>query len=280
MSNRLGIWILVDNFASQRGWIAEHGLSLLVVTPDGRKILFDSGQGLALSRNTTRAGIRPEEIELVVLSHGHYDHGGGLSWFFGRECRPRLYAHPDVFTKRWISSESRQYTEVGLPWEARQIAPHIDLSLSSEPKDLGSGVLFSGEIRDRHPQEQAGEGFVIMKGGEFTQDPLTDDACLWIDIGAKRVVLLGCAHAGVIGTLDHIAKVAGQRPIELLIGGMHLIQADTDRLEWTVAELERNQIRHIVPLHCTGQPAAAYLANRLADRVLFAGAGDSFEVQA
>lgn len=278
MSQAFGISVLVDNCVFQRGWLAEHGLALLIVSPGGRKILFDSGQGLVLNRNAKLAGIRPRDIDALVLSHGHYDHGGGLSWFFGRGKTPRLHAHPGVFTKRWDQSGSHGPVQIGLPWDASQMKPHIDLFLTGETTELGDGVFFSGEITRRHPEEGVEKEFVVRVDNQFVQDSIEDDACIWIDIGRKRIVLLGCAHAGVINTLDHIAAVGGDRPIDLLIGGMHLIQADRNRLDWTAGELERRGVRNIVPLHCTGQRAAAYLAHRLPGRVLFGGAGGSYQV--
>lgn len=266
MVSNLRITVLADNTAGRRNLVAEHGLALWLEA-DGCRILFDTGQGLALGHNARQLGINLAEADAVVLSHGHYDHVGGLAAELDRLAGADLYVHPAAFQLRFSPRGLSGAQSVKPPLHSvEDVRSHVRrLQLTLRPAHVAPGVWVTGEIPRRHAFE-AESGRFFLNEARTRPDPLVDDQALCIDTPRGLVVLVGCAHAGVVNTLDYIAELAPGRPIIGLIGGMHLLRADEKRLDETIAALRRHDVRRIVPAHCTGATARRRLWAALPDR--------------
>lgn len=255
------ITVLVENTAVGQGLLAEHGLACWIEY-GSRRLLFDSGQGLVLANNAYRLGIPLYDADLIALSHGHYDHTGGLAGPLGRNPRGTVFAHPACVASKYMRTSNGDVRDVGIPEPARRAMKKRASSWikTVEPSCLVDGLTATGPIPRVTDFEDTGGPFFLDP--ECRQpDPLEDDQALFFDTTEGTVVLLGCAHAGVINTLLYIRQLTGGRPIHAVLGGLHLVQASAKRLERTIEELQRLAVQRLGPAHCTGSRAVAALWN-------------------
>lgn len=272
------IVVLSDNTVSLRGIRGEHGLSLWIDSGDHR-VLFDTGQGLVLTDNARALGVDLERADAIVLSHGHYDHTAGLSDIPRATGGPRaVYAHPDALHAKYRRTQDG-VRDIGMPDRCRAaiLGGSCRLAASREPMTVAPGLRTTGEIPRRHPEETIDEGFVRDPEGRDA-DLVPDDQALFLETARGTVILLGCAHAGVINTLDHVHNLTDAAPVRAVIGGMHLRSATDQRLRWTIRELRRFNIPLLVPMHCTGPRAAAAMWTAFPSACLPVGAGSVFEL--
>ena len=269
----LRITVLADDSVAARAARGEHGLCFHIETGD-RRILFDTGQGLVLTDNARALGIDLGAIDTLVLSHGHYDHTGGLPSVLAAARSPvTVHLHPDALQPKFNGTRS-----IGIPPSARRAldAPNVRLVQSREPGEIAPGLFRTGEIPRPHPEEAPAEVFHLDPDGREI-DPLLDDQSLYFDTPHGTVVLLGCAHSGVIHILDRVQRLAAFRPIHAVIGGMHLGAASPERMRWLLGQLRPLAPRLLVPMHCTGPKAPAALWNAFPDASRPGGAGAIFE---
>jgi len=265
---RLQITVLVENTAGDRDVLAEHGLSLLVEA-DNRRMLFDTGQGRAFLDNARRLGISVDSIDAAVLSHGHFDHTGGLTHLNAVSRSFRLFVHPEALAVRYGWRETPPPRPIGMPEEAANMVRQIENRVvwTTGPTRIMEDVWVTGPIPRRTDFEDTGGSFFL--DAECTvPDPFADDQAVWLETQTGRVVLLGCAHSGTVNTLDHISELTRRQSIYAVIGGMHLIRADARRLRATAEALEQHDVQYVVPCHCTGDGAMAFLRGKIGDRLI------------
>jgi 7,8-dihydropterin-6-yl-methyl-4-(beta-D-ribofuranosyl)aminobenzene 5'-phosphate synthase len=276
MDERCVVSILVDNAVARAGLTVEHGLSMWI-TVSGKRILFDSGVGDALPVNTAAMGVDLTLTDAVVLSHGHYDHTGGLSHVFNSGATPQIYAHPSIAQARYGCLKTPPHKPIGMRVEVAEAlsARTSDIMLTTEPTRVAERVWVTGPIPRRTAFEDTGGSFYIDKACR-TQDLIEDDQALWIETLEGVVVVLGCAHSGVVNTLDYIAELTEVEGFRAVIGGMHLLNASEERLAATIEALERFNPKLIAPCHCTGEHPLSVLAERFAGEFVHVGAGETF----
>lgn len=267
----MGITIttLVENTvtASLVPLMAEHGLSFFVQT-ETKPILFDAGQGLTLLHNAASLGIDLKAIDTVVVSHGHYDHTRGLSALAGEIGKFRLVAHGSVFDDKLACLGQDCYPiGMGLTRPALE-EMGIELLVSKEPVELAPGVMTTGQIPFKTGFETVEPMFFVETGADRMPDDLPDDNALVVDTPQGTVVVLGCAHRGVVNTLHHVADLTGRRKIHAILGGLHLFLADPARLDRVCEALEEFEIDRMVVGHCTGFAATAALYQRFGNKVI------------
>jgi 7,8-dihydropterin-6-yl-methyl-4-(beta-D-ribofuranosyl)aminobenzene 5'-phosphate synthase len=259
------IIILADNTVTGIGVRGEHGLSFWIET-DQHCMLFDTGQGLILEDNARALNVDLDAVDTVVLSHGHYDHTGGLSSVLRlTEGEVRIFAHPDVFLPKY-SKKGPAVRDIWIPAAVRKalMDPRCKIITSRESLEVAPGIWQTGEIPRLHTEEAEEDGFFTDPAG-VVRDQLQDDQALFMESKKGTIVLLGCAHAGPINTLDHIKHLTNDRPIFAVIGGMHLGSASEERLRWTIEELRRFDLHHLAAIHCTGIKASAALWHEFPD---------------
>jgi 7,8-dihydropterin-6-yl-methyl-4-(beta-D-ribofuranosyl)aminobenzene 5'-phosphate synthase len=249
------ITIAAENTVAQQGLIAEHGLACFIETAEVN-ILFDTGQGLVLQRNARQLGIDLARLDLIALSHRHYDHTGGLPDVLRAAPNASLVIHPASFENNFRAAQDGAVKDVGMPAVARRaIDQHARVIRSDGPYTLAPGIHLTGLIPCHSPFEPEPENF--FSNIELTvPDPMPDDRALWIQTSEGLIILVGCSHRGVINTLNAITREAGTRRIHMLLGGMHLANADNTRIHQTVDSLRNEfEIEQLYPGHCTGMPA-------------------------
>lgn len=259
MVNNLRITVLVENTANQPGILAEHGLSFWIQA-DHRRMLFDTGQGMVLQHNANALGIDLSTADDLVISHGHYDHTGGVAINGGIRWHAAVYVHPEAFRTRYVKRTDQPARSIGWaggPQDAlRRRFPAVVETASATM--ITMGVWVTGQIPRHSTFEDTGGPFFLDETG-MRPDPLNDDQAMYIETRKGLVVLLGCGHAGVVNTLEHIAQLTRLDRFHAVIGGMHLLESQSDRIARTITALLDYHVQEVAPLHCTGDAATAAL---------------------
>lgn len=272
----LQITVLVDNEAGE-GFASEHGLSLWIEIA-GKHILFDTGQGGALLGNARKLGVPLNEADVVVLSHGHYDHTDGLPDVLALAPEARVIVSQGALVARYSIHPLRPAKAVGMSAAAHaalQQRPAEKVTWSSGPVLIAPNVTVTGTIARATTYEDVGGPFFLDEGGQ-TPDPITDDQALWIDTAEGLIVCAGCCHAGLINTLHAVRNAGGKSRIRAVIGGFHLLHASDERLERTLDALQAMSPQMLVPCHCTGRQALRRLQEVFGDQVSDCRCGMTF----
>ena len=266
------ITVLVDNYVTKRDFIAEHGFSLLIET-NGKKILFDTGQGYALRNNLNVLEIDPRGIDFIVLSHGHDDHTGGLKFFIEDKIFPRIIAHPDVVFPKYKVEADKEHN-IGLKYSL----DNFHTEFFEKPQSLGEGIIFSGEVPKRNQWELEETKYFREVNGQLEKDPFKDDVSLFVPTNKGLVVLTGCAHSGIINIIQYGLEVTHSNRLRGIIGGMHLKSASQKRIEKTVGMLRELNPEFITVSHCTGVEAGVVFKNVLKEKIIFTSVGMAFSI--
>ncbi len=260
-----------------------HGLSLLITATRGNRrhtVLFDSGpEEYAFERNCSRLAIDLATVESIVLSHGHWDHSGGMLKALyliraGNQVRPiHYYAHPGMFRSRARQVRGGELKPMKDVPSIEALTAHGAQVISTrEPQALFDGMLvLSGEIPRVTPFERGLPGhFQIDEDGSWQPDPLLiDERFLMAHVEGKGlVVFTACSHAGVVNVLKHARECAGDAPIHAVMGGFHLAGRNEEIIPETVAALVELEPHTIAAGHCTGWRAISALANACSEAVL------------
>jgi 7,8-dihydropterin-6-yl-methyl-4-(beta-D-ribofuranosyl)aminobenzene 5'-phosphate synthase len=271
------IIILVDNQAGP-GLVAEHGFSLWIEA-GGKRILFDTGQGPALLPNVQRLGIPLEKTDVLVLSHGHYDHAGGIDAVFRNAPKMRIILHPNAVVPRYRIFPDKPAKPIGMPASAATVLnrlPDNKIQWSMQTSCFTPFFRVTGPIPRETPFEQGEKDLALDPTGN-TIDLIEDDQALLIASPSGLIVCVGCSHAGLVNTLNFARAVSGIYKIRAVIGGFHLLHADDQRIQSTLAELETLDPQLLVPCHCTGERPMQMLQTAFGDRVQVGRSGAIFE---
>jgi 7,8-dihydropterin-6-yl-methyl-4-(beta-D-ribofuranosyl)aminobenzene 5'-phosphate synthase len=267
MASRLTLTVLVDNTTfMDRDFCGEAGLSFLLETA-GKRILFDTGLSGLFLANAEKMGVGLRDLDVLVLSHGHIDHTGGLAALFrhlahapldGRQHRvPELIAHPRCFWQK--EKEGRKNGSAVSEEEVRRQFP---VNLSDKPVWITDDLVFLGEIPRKfgfeHPD--TGKRRISLPDGRMEPDRMVDDSALAYRSPGGIVIITGCSHAGICTITEYAREICGVRKVRDIIGGFHLIRPEPGRLEKTGAYLGGLSLEALHACHCTSLPAKIALA--------------------
>ena len=261
------VTVIVDNMVqlgTRLPFLAEHGLSLLIEHA-GKKVLFDTGQSSAVVSNLSLLGFRPSELDMLVVSHGHYDHTGGIFHVLqhARKAIP-VYAHKSIFQPRY-SMAGGQRRFIGIPYEKELLtALGAEWRFVDKPTEIVSGLWISGQIsRDTDYETGDHELVACAADGSECQDTIEDDTSLFYAGPRGLVVIGGCTHSGLVNTVRWGLEVTGTSQLAGWIGGTHLGPVSKEQREKTLAQLASLDPEFIAANHCTGFAMMATLYNVL-----------------
>ena len=266
--------------------LAEHGLSLLVkvrIKEQTYSIILDTGYtNIAVPHNIEFLGLSIEDVEAVILSHGHMDHVGALKEIIDLAGPgTKLIVHPDVFFPRSIQfPEAQRLHFPAFPsrntlksWGADVVENKAPLLLCQD------SILVTGEVARTTSFERGMPGAQISQGGNLIPDTFKDDQSLVINLGKKGLVVIsGCAHSGIVNSILYARQLTGKHKICSVIGGFHLSGTHMEPcIEPTIKEMKKMSLQMISPMHCTGFKAnsrfaqefpAAFLLNSVGSRII------------
>lgn len=276
---KLRITTLSENTAGIGNFLAEWGLSILVET-DKVNILLDTGQSISASYNADILGIDLGKIDKIVLSHGHFDHTGGLRQMLRRMKKEvEIIAHPDIWAVKCVRRKGWRGGYVGIPFQRQELESlGATFNLTAKPVKITDNIMTTGEVPMVTDFEEIDASLFVKEDAGWQPDKLLDDQALIINTEPGLIVILGCAHRGVINTLYHAQQLTGVKPIHTLLGGCHLTDASEQRIRSTIAALRELDVQRLGLSHCTGLPAASLMAQEFGEKFFFNNAGTRINI--
>jgi 7,8-dihydropterin-6-yl-methyl-4-(beta-D-ribofuranosyl)aminobenzene 5'-phosphate synthase len=273
--------VLCDNVVGVIDGIGEHGYAIFIET-EGGPYLFDTGSGIGILPNAKLLEKDLRSLQKIFLSHGHYDHTGGLSDVLDFVSSVPVYAHPAIFDEKYSLSKKDDGTEIkfiGIPQRRALLeAKGALFQLGKEFREVGEGVFLTGEIPRVTEFEAVDKRLNIKLNDVFTTDVFPDDQALVLSTRKGLVVLLGCSHAGMINTLQYVQSNLKDEPVYAVVGGTHWGFMDEKDFASSIEILKKMDISMIGVSHCTGIPVAHRLINEFGDGAFYASVGTAIEI--
>lgn len=258
--------------------IGEHGLSFYIEGNEGSTV-FDTGQGLGFMNNMKILGKSFSAVQRVILSHGHYDHTGGLLPLLKeRKEKTPVYLHPSAFFEKGALMPDGNMRNIGFQFAKEEYEKN-----GAEFREISGFTKIDESIAAisaiSHPDGWRAWDTRLMrkKDDAITADPFEDDLSLIIETPSGPVVLLGCAHAGIIEILDSISEKTGYKSFHAVIGGTHLDSAPAEYVDRSIDVLKSYNVEKVAVSHCTGLRVAARFAHEFREKFINASVGRLFE---
>jgi len=269
------ITTLAENTAGSPRIFAEWGFSAFIEA-DGMNILMDTGFGHAITHNADLLNVDLKKTDVIVLSHAHYDHTGGLQRVLQSIRREvPVIGAPEIWDRKYSTRGTTTPRYIGIPYQRAELESlGARFNLSKEPVKLSKNVITTGEVSVVTDfEEVGGDTMLVRVNDDYQLDQFPDDRALIVTTEAGLVVILGCAHRCLINTLYHGQNLTGIERIHTVVGGCHLIDASEEQIMKTIAALKDLDVQHVGVSHCTGLKAAAMMAGELGSRFFFNTAG-------
>lgn len=274
------ITVMCENTVGALIGTGEHGFSAFIET-EGGNYLFDTGSGFSIVRNALLLKKDLTSIEKIFLSHGHQDHTGGLPEVLRLKDEVDVLAHPDIFLERIAVTkendrEKRRFA--GIPYNRGYLEwSGAQFILKKEFYEAEKGLFLTGEVPRRTSFEKPDPRLFAKVKGEWVPDQFPDDQSLVLDTPRGLVIIFGCAHSGMINTINHVMEKTGKEKICALLGGTHLGFLTPEQLEESIDALKGLAVENIGVSHCTGMKASMRLAQEFGDRFFYGYVGAVFE---
>jgi len=274
------ITVLCENSVGRVIGSGEHGFSAFIETEQDHA-LFDTGNGHGIVSNSLTFNKDLRTVRKIVLSHGHNDHTGGLPEVLKLTGKVDVHAHPHIFldrigVRKLDGRETRRYA--GLIYKKTYLEfLGANFVLNQDFREIGKGLFLTGEVPRHTSFEKNDPALFVEIDGKLVQDTLMDDQSLVLDTGKNLILILGCAHSGMMNIIHHVMSKTGKQKFEAILGGTHLDFLTPEQLEESIKALKQMEIEKIGVSHCTGMRAASRLHQEFGDRFVYGCVGTVFD---
>jgi 7,8-dihydropterin-6-yl-methyl-4-(beta-D-ribofuranosyl)aminobenzene 5'-phosphate synthase len=278
---KIRITVLCENLVGRLVGSGEHGFSAFIETNHGN-YLFDTGSGHSVVPNSLSLSKELRTIQKIFLSHGHYDHTGGLPEVLKLKGKVDVHGHPHIFLDRiHVIKENGKETKrfIGTPYKKSYLEfLGANFILHQDFLEVEKGMFLTGEVPRKTSFEKPDPRLFSEIDGNMVQDIFWDDQSLILDTEKGLILVLGCAHSGMINIINHVVNKSGKDKFYAILGGTHLDFLTPEQLENSIQSLKKLTIEKIGVSHCTGMKAAFRLHQEFGDRFLYGCVGSVLEV--
>lgn len=232
----------------------DDGFSAYIET-ENNKILFDAGPSEKFIKNAEKLGIDLNQVDTVVLSHGHYDHGDGLKYF---DNKVEFIAHPNCILKRWWKDDHSHYSGIQLTKE--ELENKYNVHFTKEPYRINQNIYYLGEITRKYPITLTKW---VLENGQ--NDEVLDDSGMVINTEKGIIVIAGCSHSGICNIVEQAKRVTNNSKVLTVIGGFHLREVDENTNK--VINYIKNNAEEVILAHCTADRVCSKFINDLKEKV-------------
>ena len=222
---------------------------------ENNKILFDAGPSEKFMKNAEKLGIDLNQVNTIVLSHGHYDHGDGLKYF---NNKVEFIAHPNCTLKRWWKDDHSHYSGIQLTKE--ELENKYNVHFTKEPYKINQNTYYLGEITRKYPVHLKKW---VLENGE--NDDVLDDSGMVINTENGIIVIAGCSHSGICNIVEQAKKVSNNSKVLAVIGGFHLTEVDENTNK--VVDYMKNNVKEVILAHCTADSVCNKFVNDLEGKI-------------
>jgi 7,8-dihydropterin-6-yl-methyl-4-(beta-D-ribofuranosyl)aminobenzene 5'-phosphate synthase len=255
-NGNIAITVLIENTA-QKGLKSEHGISYFIQTPQSN-IVFDTGQSCSFIKNAEKLNIPVHSADKIVLSHGHYDHTGGLNALLDVLAKPaEIYLHPQALKPKFKSVLKKFHKDIGCRIDPEVLRNHKktkEIIYTESPTKIDNYITATGYVPRKSSFETTPPDFLLSTETK-QQDAINDDQSLFFESKNGLVIILGCCHAGIVNTIEYIKTLTENLPFNAVFGGMHLVNADKERIDASIRAFQEYKFDKIAPAHCSGKNA-------------------------
>lgn len=273
---------LVENELGETGCEAAHGLSFYVETKN-HKLLFDTSPSEVVLRNAQKLGVDLTAVDTVILSHGHYDHSGGIIAFMELNPNAKIYMQHNAGGDYYAyDGEDKGFRYIGIDKKILSL-PQVQL-LEGDTKIDDELQLFTVDKR-AFPLPSTNKRLRELHGVEYKQDEFKHEQNLLLTAYGKKILFCGCAHNGILNVMETLERKFGKELLpDLVIGGFHLMKrtefSETDTAEVSeIANRLKSYKAHFTTCHCTGLPVFNQMKEIMGDQLSYVRSGDEVVVE-
>jgi 7,8-dihydropterin-6-yl-methyl-4-(beta-D-ribofuranosyl)aminobenzene 5'-phosphate synthase len=253
--------------------VGEWGYAALIEA-DGHTVLFDTGERPdTVLENAAELGIDLSTVDTVILTHNHFDHTGGLVTLRrtlkdeNPSALQQTHVGDGIFLPRKLDPEAAKKLPP-IPKELLVSATDVRdeyealggrFVIHDKPHELHPGIWITGPIPRQHPEKNWTPFMRIDRGGSLEEDTIPEDQALVINTQKGLVVVSGCAHAGIVNTMEYARSIVDEKPVHAVLGGFHLLSLTDEKVNWTGAKMHEFGVEHVQGAHCTGINAVQLL---------------------
>lgn len=270
--------VLSDNTSVSESLESEHGLSIYIETT-GHHILFDTGAGCIFKRNAEKLGVDLATVELLVLSHGHYDHGGGLRTFLEVNSRAKIFIHKQAFEAHY-SKRMEGPAYIGLD---QTLLPNERFIFCGDQVVIDENIEVFSRVKSKRLFPSCNAMLLMKRGDNFVPDDFAHEQNLVIQQNGEILLIAGCAHKGIVNIVDACRDRLGQYP-DYVVGGFHLSGSGGNRSEApdvvdAIGEYLASTPSRYYTCHCTGTENFQRLRRIMGEKIQTLSTGDRISIE-